>query len=321
MKKIVCAFVLLHTLFVFSQEEEGTYARTALQFMALYNGGDYGGIFNLFDAAMRKALPRQNTIDFFTKNVKSKMGDISEMRFLELRRGAHIYRTNFERATADILIALNGQNEISGFYISPPKPLGLPIIGRNSTPMQLPFNDQWFVLWGGTTPEQNYHVTEVSQQYAYDFLMVTDGVSFQGDPRNNESYFAFGKEILAPCDGRVVKVIKGVKDNIPGETNSSQLTGNTVVLETDSQEFIVFAHLKADSILVLEGQDIVQGSVLGQCGNSGNSTEPHLHLSLQNAIEIEQSTGARLYFQRIMVNNDLKEDYIPVKGDLVKNAN
>ncbi len=76
-----------------------------------------------------------------------------------------------------------------------------------------------------------------------------------------------------------------------------------------------------NSIVVEEGQDIVQGTVLGKCGNSGNSTEPHLHLSLQNAIEMEQSTGARMYFQRIMVNGEQKEDYMPVKGDLVRNVN
>ncbi len=321
MKKIFCAFVLLNHFFVLSQGEQGSYTYAASQFMALYNGSDYVGIFNLFDGDMKKALPRQKTIDFFTKEVKGKMGDITDMRFLELRRGAHIYRTNFQRATADILIALNGGNEISGFYISAPKPLGLPILERNSTAMVLPFNDQWFVFWGGTTLEQNHHISEVSQQYAYDLLMMEDGVSFQGNPNQNENYFAFGKEILAPCDARVVKVITGIEDNIPGETNPAQLTGNTVVLETLNNEFILFAHLMDNSVVVEEGQDIVQGTVLGKCGNSGNSTEPHLHLSLQNAIEMEQSTGARMYFQRIMVNGQQKEDYMPVKGDLVRNVN
>lgn len=320
MKNAFCTCLVLFSVFVFSQQEEGNYARAAAEFMANYNGGDYGAIFNLFDGNMKKALPRQKTLDFFAKDVKAKMGEITQMRFLEMRRGAHIYRTNFQKATADILIALNGQNEVSGFSISAPKPLGLVILERNTTPMRLPFNEEWFVVWGGTTPEQNYHVSEVSQQYAYDILMVQDGVSFQGDSKKNESYFAFGKDILAPCDGRVVKVITGVKDNVPGITNPQQLTGNTVVLETLDKEFILFAHLKEESIVVQEGQDVLEGAFLGKCGNSGNSTEPHLHLSLQNAVDMEQSTGARIYFERILVNGDQKEDHMPVKGDLVRNV-
>jgi hypothetical protein len=232
-----------------------------------------------------------------------------------------VYSTRFDKASASILISLNSKNEINGLYISAPKPSGIPVLERNVTRMALPFNDAWYVVWGGTTPEQNYHVAEVSQQYAYDVLITIDGASHRGDATINESYFAFGKEIVAPCDARVVRVLTGVEDNRPGVTNPDQFTGNTVVLETDAQEFIVLAHLKAGSIVVEEGQDIRKGALIGQCGNSGNSTEPHLHLSLQNAIDTELSTGAKLFFDRILVNGSLREDYLPTKGDIVQNAN
>lgn len=59
---------------------------------------------------------------------------------------------------------------------------------------------------------------------------------------------------------------------------------------------------------------------MAKCGNSGNSTEPHLHLQLQNVPDFFQATGARLYFDKILVNGKIREDYMPVKEDLIKNV-
>jgi len=322
MKGILCTLIFAMGLLpLYPQEELGNYAVASSEFMALYNNADYEGIFNLFDADMKKALPRERTLRFFTQNVNGLMGNIQSMDFFGFKRGAHLYRAVFDNAVADVLISLNTRNEISGLYISPSKPLDFPLLERNITPMILPFKEEWFVYWGGTTLEQNYHLSEISQQYAYDLMMVADGSSYQGDAGINENYLVFGKEIIAPCDARVVKVITGVRDNIPGETNPNQLTGNTVVLETPSGEYLLFAHLKQGSILVEEGADVLQGEAFAQCGNSGNSTEPHLHLSLQNTVEMENSTGARLYFDRIMVNGEIEEDYLPVKADFIQNIN
>ncbi len=103
--------------------------------------------------------------------------------------------------------------------------------------------------------------------------------------------------------------------------NPQDLTGNTIVLQTDIGEFILFAHLQEDSIIVEEGQDVVQGEVMAKCGNSGNSTEPHLHLSLQNTLEMEDGIGGKLYFERLLVNNELRIDYLPVKEDFIRNTN
>ncbi|MFH6602450.1 peptidoglycan DD-metalloendopeptidase family protein [Maribacter algicola] len=320
--RFVTLLLLLFTFGAsFSQEEQGRYAEAATEFMSRYNDRDYIAIFDRFNVDMKKALPREQTLAFFEQNVNNLMGDITEMRFDRIDKGAHIYRTDFERAVAEVLISLTPQNRINGLAIKPLKDDEIPVLERNVTKMALPFNGKWFVFWGGTTVEQNYHVDYADQQYAYDILMVANGSSYEGDPKKNESYFAFGKEIIAPCDARVAKVVTGVHDNIPGELNPRQLTGNTVVLETDNGEFILFAHLKEGSIVVQEGQDVRQGELLGQCGNSGNSTEPHLHLSLQNHVDMLQSTGAKLFFDQIMVNSELKTDYLPVKEDFIENVN
>ena len=317
----VLLLLLLFSLELFSQAEQPNYERFVSVFAERFNSGDYDGIYELYDAGMKNAFTKIETRNFFENNINRLTGEIKSMQFYTLRQGAHVYRVVFDKSVADLTISLSSESKISGLLISKPKPLGIPLLERNTTIMSLPFNGEWFVYWGGVTEMQNYHVNEVTQQYAYDILKVKDGASHDGDPMNNESYFAFGEEIIAPCAARVITVIDGVPDNIPGETNPQEFTGNTIVLQTDRDEFVLMAHLMKGSIIVEEGQDISKGEILAKCGNSGNSTEAHLHLSLQNAADMEDSIGAKLYFDRIEVNGEIRLDYLPVKEDFVSNSN
>ncbi|MBT8281899.1 MAG: peptidoglycan DD-metalloendopeptidase family protein [Muriicola sp.] len=321
MRKLLSLLLLCSGL-AFSQTEMPQYSMIIGQLANLYNAQDYQGIYELYDVNMKKALTPEENEQFFEQNVNRLMGNINEWEFIGFQRGAHVYRTSFDRALSDIMITLSGQNnKINGFYIAPPRPVGIPVLERNTTRMILPFREEVFVYWGGTTLEQNYHLAELSQQYAYDLLMVKDGSSHQGDAKLNDNYFVFGKEIIAPCDGRVVLVIDGVPDNEPGIMNQEQLTGNTIVLQTDLNEYILFAHLQEGSLQVEEGEEVLQGEIIARCGNSGNSTEPHLHLSLQNTTNMEDAIGAKLFFDQILVNDEIKTDYLPVKEDFIRNLN
>ena len=62
-----------------------------------------------------------------------------------------------------------------------------------------------------------------------------------------------------------------------------------------------------------------KGEILGLCGNSGNSSEPHLHFHLQNVEDMNIATGAKSYFEEIYVNGRLKKDYSPIKNEKIKN--
>lgn len=302
-------------------QEDPNYAKVAKAFMQDYNAGDYHKIFDRFDDAMQKAMPKDQCQLFFEQQLKRPMGQLLSMNYNKRQNGAHVYSSKFEKAATQVLLSLDAANHINGLYIMPPAAQNpAPQLERNTTKMILPFKEEWFVFWGGTTIKENYHVAEVTQKYAYDLLMVKYGKSYKGDPTKNESYFAFGKEIIAPCDATVVMAIDGVYDNIPGELNPNQVTGNTVVLETAANEYLLFAHLKEASVTVSKGQKAKQGQKIGECGNSGNSTEPHLHLSLQNHPKMEKSTGAKLYFSQILVNGKLETEHLPVKESFVKNS-
>lgn len=321
MRMLIALFVTLFTFSGFAQEKE-QYRKMAGIFMEAYNADDYDRIFGLFDSVMQEGLSLEKTHDFLGRQVRSAAGRIEKMEFYRLQGTAHIYKSTFEGGLMDVLISLDGDNRLNGLYLKPhlpSDPEGIPILERNTTSMILPFSGEWFVFWGGESEAQNYHMGNSHQQYAFDLLKVKDGASYQGDPANNENYFAFGQEIIAPCDGTVVLAIDGVPDNKPGDLNPIYITGNTVVLETALQEYILIGHLKEGSVQVQKGQKVSRGMPIAQCGNSGNSSEPHLHLQLQNTRDFHKATGAKMFFDSILVNGVPKVDYMPVKEDFIQN--
>jgi len=99
--------------------------------------------------------------------------------------------------------------------------------------------------------------------------------------------------------------------------NPVYIPGNTVIVRTRNNEYLFFAHFKKHSIKVKEGDTVKQGQLLGLCGNSGNSSEPHLHFHIQNGKDMNTATGVKCYFDEFMVNGELKKDYSPIKGERI----
>ena len=148
-----------------------------------------------------------------------------------------------------------------------------------------------------------------------------DGKTHRGDGKKNEDYYAFGREVLAPADGKVIEVIEGVRDNKPGSMNAFSALGNCVVIQHREDEVSVLAHFRQGTIKVKAGDAVKRGQVLGQCGNSGNSSEPHLHYHLQHSPIIQDGLGIKCVFQKMEVGKEGKREtrtsYSPVKGETV----
>jgi murein DD-endopeptidase MepM/ murein hydrolase activator NlpD len=201
----------------------------------------------------------------------------------------------------------------------------MPEMERNKTKMSLPFSGEWYTTWGGENPDQNQHAASETQRYAMDFVMVDEkGKPNKNNGDANEDYYAFGQNIIAPCDATVVEAIDGVRDNNPGEMNTMHTGGNMVMLKTPENEYIVLAHLKNGTVKVKAGEQVKKGEVLGQCGNSGNSSEPHLHFHIQNMSTHTFATAVRCYFDKLKVTSGKakpvnKENYMPVREDKVRN--
>ncbi len=163
------------------------------------------------------------------------------------------------------------------------------------TVFQSPFEEDQFVFWGGNHEYLNYHYAYSNQKYAYDFIQVKSEMSFDGDSVVNESYYAFGQPILAPADGTVVLAVDHIADNSPvGVMNEKEPAGNVVVIDHGNGEFSYLAHLQKKSVVVKEGEQVKQGAVVGKLGNSGNSSEPHLHFHVANGKDLNTSQSLQI---------------------------
>lgn len=172
----------------------------------------------------------------------------------------------------------------------------------------MPINEEWDVFWGGTNEFVNYHYIYETQRYAYDLLIIKDDSTYENNQLNNENYYAFGKDVTAPSFGKVIEVVGEVKDNVPGEMNEAEPLGNYVIIQHDKNEYSVIAHFKLGSITVKEGDIVEQGQVIGQCGNSGNSSEPHIHFQVMNTADINKGKSLRIKFA---------DGADPIQGDVV----
>jgi hypothetical protein len=184
--------------------------------------------------------------------------------------------------------------------------------------LELPFNDAWFVVWGGRTLKENYHASLVDQRFAIDVVQIENGSTFIGDGKQNEDYFCYRNTLYAPGSGQVVEMVNSVDENIPGETNTNQLFGNYVIIDHGNEEFSVLAHFVKNSIIVKVGDLLDKGQVIGLSGNSGNSTEPHLHYHLQNKPSIGHGQGLPAQFRNYNANDVFVSIGEPLKNQTIR---
>lgn len=128
----------------------------------------------------------------------------------------------------------------------------------------------------------------IAQRYAIDWVQFgDDNKTYKGDPRDNRSYHCFGLEAHAIADATVVEVKDGIPENVPNEKpavpiNLATVAGNHVNLDLGGGVYAMYAHLQPGSIRVKVGDRVTAGQVIGLLGNTGNSSEPHLHFQLMN---------------------------------------
>jgi murein DD-endopeptidase MepM/ murein hydrolase activator NlpD len=138
----------------------------------------------------------------------------------------------------------------------------------------------------------------IAQRFAIDWVRLNpNGQTFSGDARENKSYRAYGAEALAVADAVVAATKDGIPENIPGPTSRAvpitleTVGGNHVVLDLGGGRFAFYAHLQPGSLRVKTGDRVTRGQVIGLVGNSGNSTEPHLHFHVSDGVSPLGSEG------------------------------
>ena len=168
-----------------------------------------------------------------------------------------------------------------------------------SATVRLPSNETLRVGWGGDEVSTNYHAMTPDQRWAYDLLVEPAGHGSEvlGD------YGCYNTPVVAPVSARVHHAVDGDPDHIPGKVSMDHENpaGNHVVLQLETGTYLLIAHLKPGSVLVSEGDEVLEGEAIGACGNSGNTSEPHIHIHHQRQDPKDRplnfSEGLPLYFR------------------------
>lgn len=177
---------------------------------------------------------------------------------------------------------------ISGQYKAqqvPPDPVAL------TFPLQ---DGAFYVASGGSHDAMNPHMKVAApelhawrgQMWALDIVALYRlGNRAQGlYPTRLDRYAIFGVPVYAPCEGRVVAVENSLPDLVPPAADTTNKAGNYVTLRCGGEAYVLLAHLQHGSVTVQPGQRVSVDTQLGAVGNSGNTSEPHLHINAQRTV-------------------------------------
>lgn len=143
-----------------------------------------------------------------------------------------------------------------------------------------PLRGTHVVLNGGVSPFTNAHFRRPAQGYALDILGVNAfgaRASLFGSSKDLESYVIYGEPIFSPCNGKISVAVDDLPDHIPPAEDTENLAGNHVLIECRGIK-VLLAHMRQHSVRVTVGEIVAVGDPLGEVGNSGNTSEPHLHI-------------------------------------------
>lgn len=188
----------------------------------------------------------------------------------------------------------------------------------------LPFKEKWLVANGGTNKENSHSWELIAQRYAYDFVIQNEKEKTYLKNKNNiQNYFCFGSPIIASSKGKVVAINNKTRDynkvgdfSVDWKTNN--IAGNYIIIEHQNNEYSFYAHLKKDSIIVKVSDIVEKGQEIALCGNSGRSTEPHLHFQVMNNKNFFFGKSLIIRFDNTINQNGENTEYIE-KNMIVEN--
>jgi murein DD-endopeptidase MepM/ murein hydrolase activator NlpD len=194
-------------------------------------------------------------------------------------------------------------------------------VHKSTNEYAFPLAGTWYV---GAAPSLNSpHRWAANEEFGYDFVALGgDGQTHKGDGSHLGDYYAYGRDVLAAADGVVVETgADGTEANDrlrqPGESEPDfeQRTvaeqnkllaqsykaplGNYVVIRHAGGEFSHYGHLKQGSVRVKAGDPVTRGQTIGQLGQTGNTTEPHLHFQLTDGPDPMYSRGVPITFRNV----------------------
>jgi murein DD-endopeptidase MepM/ murein hydrolase activator NlpD len=189
-----------------------------------------------------------------------------------------------------------------------------------------PFRGRWVVQNSPADRVPSHGTRRFATAYAIDFVPVDErgrsaplSLASMVRPEPPERFSGFGRPLTVPARGVVAALHDGEPDHaayrgIPsiGYALTQQrraaegwtgLGGNHVIIALTSGGFVALCHLQCGSLRVSVGQAVGIGDEVGRCGNSGNSTEPHVHVQAMDAIDLQHASALPITFRGGLPHN------------------
>ncbi|MDQ0749578.1 murein DD-endopeptidase MepM/ murein hydrolase activator NlpD [Streptomyces africanus] len=190
-----------------------------------------------------------------------------------------------------------------------------PRAAREPVEVEPPVTGRWTALNSPADRTPSHGTHAYGQTYAIDVVAEPEPGARPGFSRlwplarRNSAFPAYGAPLLAVADGTVVRAADGQRDHLSRTSplallylmvveasvrdlsGAGRVIGNHVVLDLGNGTYALYAHLQRGSLAVREGDRVTAGQPLARCGNSGNSTEPHLHFQLMDGPDPDTARG------------------------------
>lgn len=218
----------------------------------------------------------------------------------------------------------------AGLSIVPPPAA----VDAEPVPMAPPVRGSWVAINSPGSKVPSHGTLAMGQKYAVDILhpstASTPGMPTRGlRPNRPEDYSCFGDQVHAMADGTVLGTVDRWRDHVARNTwptliwmmtieglvrslgGLSAITGNHVIVQHDDGHVSLYAHLRRGSVQVAPGQRVAIGEVLGQVGNTGNTSEPHLHVQLMEGPSAMASSGVPMRWEGVAHGDELDDKWRP----------
>jgi murein DD-endopeptidase len=275
-------------------------ARTLSRVEVLSDDADGRVLFTLEDSALGRALSRPGMSPAPPMTERAKVGGgLRAVVFLWVPVDGRMLPTRIRHR----LTIAEGEGDSARTHVLEG---GKATVSRELAVIGPPLRGDGWLAANGPDPQTGHRraivpvegTAAIAQRFAIDYVKMDEsGRRFVGDSLKNESYYAEGVDALAVADGIVAAVKDSIPENIPGPASRAvpitleTVGGNFVILDIGQGRYAFYAHLKPGSLRVRPGDRVRKGQVIGLVGNSGNSTEPHLHFHLMDATSPLGSEG------------------------------
>lgn len=200
-------------------------------------------------------------------------------------------------------------------------------------PVRPPVEGLWRAMHSPADRVPSHGLHAYGQTYAIDLVHVNGGRPDQGPfwPLSHppQAFSAFGEPVLSPVDGTVVRVRDSARDHRSRTSwpaiayffveaalrelmGAGRILGNHVIVKADDGVYALVCHLQKGSALVREGDQVAAGRELARCGNTGNSTEPHVHFQLMDCPRPSLAAGLPFVFSSVE-----QTGWVPRSGEVL----